>query len=99
MHDTDDRDRRTDDRQTPTPSLPDEPLGDVTARLDVDAETYDRLRAAYERAVATGYTETLAHFAYNYCRVDHVVTVDGEPAPEWCDGFETAAASAEGGDE
>jgi inorganic pyrophosphatase len=40
---------------------------------------YERLRAEYRHATEQGYSHGFDTYAYNYCSVDHCVTVDGEP--------------------
>lgn len=78
-HDT----RQPTDPTDPTDPTPSIPLGDADVRIGLDAGTYHRVRAAYERAVARGYPETFDTFAFNHCSVEWRVTVDGEPvAPD-----------------
>jgi hypothetical protein len=53
-------------------------LGAVEYRVEFDDETYQRVRDAYERAVAGGYTDNFETFALNHCPGEWTVTVDGE---------------------
>ncbi len=54
-------------------------LGDAEVLIDVDRETYTRLRRAYRRAVEDGYSETFDVFAFNRASTECRVTVDGQP--------------------
>ena len=54
-------------------------LGSAEVRIDVDPDTYERLRAEYRHAVAHGYSDGFETFAYNYCSLEHRVEVEGEP--------------------
>ena len=54
-------------------------LGDADVRIDVDEETYHRLRDAYLDVVDHGYTDGFDTFPFNHCSTDCYVTVDGEP--------------------
>jgi hypothetical protein len=68
-----------DDVERTDTGLPGESLGDADVKIDVDASTYERLRAEYRHATEQGYSHGFDTYAYNYCSVDHCVTVDGEP--------------------
>lgn len=65
-------------RQTPIETST-EDVGDATARIDMDSETYDRLHEAYLTAVDHGYTEGFEIFAVNNLSTERIFTVDGEP--------------------
>jgi hypothetical protein len=72
--------------------VPREPLGDAVVQVDLDAETYERLHAAYCRAVdCGGYPEGFERFVLNHTDASYLVTVDGEPV-------DPAAADADGVD-
>ena len=66
-------------------------LGSAEFRIDVDPDTYERLRVEYRRAVEHGYSDGFNTFAFNHCSTDEFhVTVDGErvePDAPWggCD--------------
>ena len=54
-------------------------LGSAEVRIDVDRDTFERLRAEYRRAVERGYSSGFNTFAFNYCLTAELhVTVDGE---------------------
>jgi len=52
--------------------------GDLASQK-VNRETYQRVHAAYCRAVDHGYSDGFDTFAYNHVSTDCCVTVDGEP--------------------
>lgn len=54
------------------------PFGDGTVRVEIDEETYNRLREAYEVAVEQGHPEHFDVFAINMLSRNYLVTVDGE---------------------
>ncbi|SEU00710.1 hypothetical protein [Natrinema hispanicum] len=61
-------------------SIPPEALGNGDLYIDVDRETYERLRLAYENLVVHGYRESFCDFAVNYTQTGNAyVTVDGAP--------------------
>lgn len=61
-------------------AIPLESLGEGELYIDVDGETYRRLRAVYEDLVGHGYTEPFDTFALNHLRTGGAyVTVDGHP--------------------
>ena len=66
-------------------------LGSAEVRIDVDPDTYERLRAEYRCVVEHGYSAGFDTFAFNYCSTSEFhVTVDGErvePDTPWggCD--------------
>ena len=55
-------------------------VGTSELRVDVDAETYDRLHELYLDAVDAGYAESFDMFVVNHTRNETRVTIDGEPA-------------------
>ena len=75
-----DSDGPHDDVETTALGFPLEPIGDAVVQLDVDAETYERLHAAYCHAVGCGgYPDTFETFVMNYTTADYRITVEGEP--------------------
>lgn len=81
-------DRDSDDAPSERETRPfaTEPLGEVNVRLEIDAETYQRARAAYVRASRAGYEDEFALFVYNRCTIgEETVTVDGEPVEDVLD--------------
>lgn len=75
-----DTDTTTAEQPSKTPfGTPAEHVGDATARIDMDSETYQRLHEAYLTAVDHGYTEGFEIFAVNNLSTERIFTVDGEP--------------------
>lgn len=73
-------------------------LGDAEVLIDVDRETYTRLRRAYRRAVEDGYPESFDVFAFNRAATECYVTVGGQPvAPDADPVAEGEDAAADGG--
>lgn len=68
-----------DDVERTDAGLPAVALGGAEVRIDVKADTYQRLHAEYCRAAENGYPDGFATFAFNYCATDCYVTVDGDP--------------------
>jgi hypothetical protein len=62
----------------PDPVAP-ETYGHAEVRVDVDEQTFRRLREEYLKATLEGYDDSFATFVHNRCRTSYVVTVDGEP--------------------
>lgn len=55
-----------------------EQLGEATLHVDVEPETYRRLREAYDELVERGYSEPFDVFAVNHLRIaEPHLTVDG----------------------
>lgn len=80
QNDTDDVGEQLTDPDT---AIPLGSLGEAEVKIDVDEETYRRLREEYGRVLEHGYTDGFDTFAFNHCSTDCFVTVDGEPpAPD-----------------